>query len=236
MIRRKTRLRGDGFTIVELLVVISIIALLLAMTLPSLKKARRAARAAVCQANMRTLAQAATAYSQDWGRYPPTLMNTPGDWITGWSRFDWLGAGHGGYERWVAPEHGVIWSSVRATEVYRCPEDRGAGTDMPRSFSYSLNGRTGLLVPDAYTRHQAKPNLSRLAPAALPLFAEEDEPLEGCFSGRDQPTRCHNDRSQIAYADAHVDRVSLAPGTTANQLFRDIEFDPPLTVVPDPEE
>ena len=54
-----------GFTLVELLVVIGIIALLIAILLPSLGKARRAANRLKCSTNMRTLAQAVQLYFND---------------------------------------------------------------------------------------------------------------------------------------------------------------------------
>lgn len=59
---RKTR---SGFTLVELLVVVSIIALLVAILLPSLSKARQQAKRLSCLANIRGVSQASLTYSSD---------------------------------------------------------------------------------------------------------------------------------------------------------------------------
>jgi prepilin-type processing-associated H-X9-DG protein/prepilin-type N-terminal cleavage/methylation domain-containing protein len=61
-----------GFTLLELLVVVSIIALLISLVLPSLSRARESARATICLTNLRTFSQGMTMYSTEHeGELPP---------------------------------------------------------------------------------------------------------------------------------------------------------------------
>ncbi|HBG28546.1 MAG: hypothetical protein A2Y10_19885 [Planctomycetes bacterium GWF2_41_51] len=65
-----------GFTLVELLVVISIIAILLAVLMPALSKARNQAKMVICATNMRSILNAVNLWMADNGnnRYPPSTQ------------------------------------------------------------------------------------------------------------------------------------------------------------------
>lgn len=65
--------RFRGFTLTELLVVVALIALLVAVLLPVVQNARRAAQRTVCISNLRQIGLAVRMYRDDYQELPPYL-------------------------------------------------------------------------------------------------------------------------------------------------------------------
>jgi prepilin-type N-terminal cleavage/methylation domain-containing protein len=92
---QRLRAAGRGFTLVELLVVVTIIGLLVALLLPAIQSAREAGRAAVCENNVKQLALACQSHQAALGYFPsggwgfqclgvpgrPPGPTQPGGWI-----------------------------------------------------------------------------------------------------------------------------------------------------------
>lgn len=128
-----------GFTLVELLVVIGIIALLVAILLPSLNRARESAQRVACLSNMRQLGLSMVMYTTDnKGKFPfAGVENNPADWAY-WEP---------NRDKNQSPL--VKYQGGRFNEkLYQCPSDimqshRKLGNGGIYPFSYTINWNIG---------------------------------------------------------------------------------------------
>jgi len=107
----------EGFTLVELLVVISIIAMLLAILIPSMRKAQEQARTIVCKSNFKTYGLAIAMYLQsnnnafphpNYCMYRNNTFSTLHPWQCRW------------HDNSVTP-NGPLWPYIRDKNVSYCP-------------------------------------------------------------------------------------------------------------------
>jgi prepilin-type processing-associated H-X9-DG protein len=129
--------RVGGFTLVELLVVVGIMALLISLLLPALKRARGAAEQAVCLSNIRQLMVADMLYSVDnkglivtygFGSNLPTSSALPTltgtiDGLTGpiWQSWNGGYTGVAGGSLLWDWKYGLISKYMQSVKPYWCP-------------------------------------------------------------------------------------------------------------------
>jgi prepilin-type N-terminal cleavage/methylation domain-containing protein len=73
-LRKASRGKRNGFTLVELLVVIAVFGILVALLLPAIQAAREAARRSQCQNNLRQLTLACQNYEGTQKAFPPSVL------------------------------------------------------------------------------------------------------------------------------------------------------------------
>ena len=208
-----------GFTLLELLVVLSVAAAVAGLLLPALSRARRTANQVACAANLRQWGLAVSLYASQneeylprrgQGTQPTNQINRPTDWFNALPPL----LGMGSYQQWAATSR-IPRPGTQSAWVCPAAIDPGG----PHFWSYSMN--MGLSVWEASVNNGEPDRITRVGdPSALVFLA--DGPANYCSvfpsatSGGYNPAPRHSGAVNICFLDGHVAAVpgpSLGVGT-----------------------
>jgi prepilin-type N-terminal cleavage/methylation domain-containing protein len=148
---RHSRYRGRGFTLIEILIVVAVLALLAAILFPIFARARENARRASCASNLKQLATAAVMYAQDYDErtVPGFIRYAPPPDFTSFARWNEL-----------------LQPYLKNQQVNICPS---AGDLSTRAGGYGINKNLSGYADPSFTTGATR-SLSEVTDAAGTAF------------------------------------------------------------------
>jgi prepilin-type N-terminal cleavage/methylation domain-containing protein/prepilin-type processing-associated H-X9-DG protein len=225
-------MRRQGFTLVELLIVVGIIAVLLVLLLPALAAAREVAKTTQCLSNLRQLATAAAAYGAENDGSYPVAQYTAG---TVWYRWDFVVSRDPGTGK-ATVGAGLLWmgqaggSHSAAGQVQQCPSFAGSSTaagDPYTGYNYNTTRighgqgedvhRPNEILPPARLNEIRNPARCALFgdgqwSAGANKFMRSPFVIPGMdeFSNRSAGTQGfrHRGKTNVVFCDAHAETLA----------------------------
>jgi prepilin-type N-terminal cleavage/methylation domain-containing protein/prepilin-type processing-associated H-X9-DG protein len=237
--------RGAAFTLIELLVVIAIIAILAALLLPALGKAKVLGQGVACSSNLKQLQLCWQLYSEDNADNLPgnTAMN-PGDIANrgAWTAdpISWLQGNAWSDTTPTNLQRGVLYHYSHSLGIYRCPADHSTVLDqglLPRNRSVSMsmymNFRADRNDPGYELCWHRMGQIQHPGPTRAAVFIEENEKSiqqsafginapddltlfsSSLWTWISFPATRHNNAGALSFADGHVETWHWREGNTA---------------------
>ncbi len=168
-----------AFTLVELLLVISIIAVLAALLLPALAAAQARGKRVTCLDNLKQSAVSFQMYTADndgkLAQNYPLVETGTNSWVLGNMKVAADSTNQ------TLLRQGKFYPYASQVALYRCPSDPSRTGDAPRVRSYSMNGWIGSRYMESYPRTNGfrtfvrDSELSAARPAKLWVIIDEHE-------------------------------------------------------------
>jgi prepilin-type processing-associated H-X9-DG protein len=240
-----------AFTLIELLIVVSVIIILAGMLSPALAKAKGKAYRTVCLSQLKQLSLGWAMYTQDnGGRLTETYSFDPAGslntnvWVRGSMddspTYGPVDPGKLDSTNFHTIAAGRLYPYNQCPGIYRCPADRSATKGVPRVRSCSINGWMGgrpLAGEDEYRLFVNEGDIINPGPAQAFVFIDEHEKsindgwfaidVRGDHGGFiDVPAARHNNAFTLSFADGHVEVWNL-------QDLRTIQW-PALSLINNP--